>query len=179
MSVETVATVRRRPYPNPRNIPGLPVAIWFAQAGLLGDGTGGHAEIAIDLNPASTIRSGKAWSVEVSIPTIDGTASLVFRMATINLDVLGPGLTNAILKAFTQNTQRASSTLEFPDGAVEVRDLHPRLYLGTQGAAATSARLQGQWANTDTVTYGWYASGYEWEPAALNFGAIKPIDGLL
>ena len=180
MSVSVDLDVRWRPYPNPSADPRMPVAIWYIQGGVVGDATGGSAEINIILNPAGTVRSGQSWSIEVSLPTVAlDSADRPFRCNALNLDVLGPGLTNPIQKAFFQLCSFTNAAVSAPRSGVAVGDIHPRIYLGTQGAATAPAQLQGMFSNTNLLTFGWYASGYVWGPAALKDGHLKPRDSLL
>lgn len=179
MSVEAVATIRRRPYPNPGNDPRLPISIWYTQGAVIGDASGGHMEIVIELNNAAAQRSGRSWSLELSLVQRTDENTFDFRIASNNLDVLGPGLSNPIQKSFVQIVKGVSTSIENPESAIALPGIKVGIYLGSQGGSASAARLQGQAVNVNGATLGWYATGYEWEPAANWIGHLKPIDGLI
>ncbi len=179
MSVTATAQIRRRPYPkaNERDF-SLPDSIWYAQGGVAGDVSGGFAEVLIILNAGGDTRSGRSWSLEISLPTISAFATDVrFRCNSLNMDNIGPGLNNPIQKGFIQRMPGVALA-GAPEQGVEVDDMHPRIFLGSQGASAIDARLEGRWNNIDSPTFGWYASGYEWGPGALAVGIRRPIDGM-
>jgi len=180
VSVETSITVRYRPWAYNQVDKALPSGVWYAQGAVIGDATGGHAEVEIVLNAASVRRSGFLYSLELSLPTTTQAGDKTFRMNSLNLDVLGPGLTNPIQKAFVQFMDNNGS-VENPNAAAQVRDMHPSLFLGGQGGTATAAALQGQIDNVDTETFGWYATGYVWNPEAMNApgGLRRPFNGVI
>lgn len=178
MSVEAEVTTKSRPYPNPLNDPRLPVEIWYAQGAVIGDASGGHAEVVILLNAAGAIRTGRAWSIETSLVQSTSENTVLARGASNNLDAFGPGLTNPIQKSWSHE-MLGVSLIENPKRAGLSRDAHPALYLGAQSGSATGARIQMQWANLDGITFGFYATGYVWEPAALDLGHLKPVNGLI
>lgn len=179
MSVTNDATIRRRPLPY-RNDPTLPESVWYAQGAVIGDVSGGFAEVNIILNPGGTIRSGRSWSLETCLLTQNNnSATREGRIRTQNLDVIGPSLQNPILKAFIMLCEFVSANIGAPESATNVRDIHPRLYLGTQGSTALAATIETQWSNEDGITMGVYMTGYEWSAQAISVGARRPIDGLL
>jgi len=178
MSVTATAQIRRRPYPkvNERDF-SLPDSIWYAQGGVVGDGSGGFAELLIILNAEGDTRSGRSWSLEESLPTGSTSGITLFRFNSLNMDNIGPGLNNPIQKAMHQE-MRTSGAFVAPGSQALVRDTQPRLFLGSQGASTVDARIQGQWPNVTGVTFGWYASGYEWGPGGLARGIRRPLDGM-
>lgn len=179
MSVFTDEGIRYRPYPNPTGDPRLPVMIWYMQAAVVGDASGGSARVSFLMNRNPAGRSGMSWSIEESWPSVNGAAAdVLWIVNTLNFDVLGPGLTNPIQKTFTQTCVFAGAVGN-PTASVSPGEAHPRLFLGTQGASALSPSIDGKAVNTNGDTFGWYASGYVWSPAALKDGALKPIDSLL
>lgn len=176
MSVEAVAVIRHRPYPNLGD-PSLPESVWYTQGGVAGDVSGGHAEIAIILNAEGETRSGRAWSIEVSLPSIaEEPSSRRFRVVSLNMDNIGPGLTGPIQKSFVQQLLVATDS-ENPNAAAEGNQLHIGIFMGAQMASNLPATLQGQFDNRDGSTYGWYAAGYEWGPQSLNVGYRIPAGG--
>lgn len=181
MSVTVTARTLWRPAPNLTNDPTLPVRIWYAQAAVTGDAGGGFGEVRIILNPGGSSRSGRAWSIETSIPRRSSASSGAENAVvnTENLDVIGPGLNNPIQKSFVQGMVPASTTLQAPEVGQLVSEMHPKLFLGAQGASENDAVVRIQVANPGVSDIlGWYAEGYEWGPGALNWGYRRPVDGL-
>lgn len=178
VSVEAEAVILWRPWLYDQVDRGLPSAVWYAQGAVVGDVSGGHAEVVIVLNAAAATRTGRSWSVEVSLPTTTNAADAQFRVNSLNLDFIGqPG--QPIQKAFTQLLV-ADGNLENPVTACLVRDIRPSFYLGAQGAATAAARLQGQFSNVDGKVFGWYAAGFEWAPGAVNApGGLRRPPGLV
>jgi len=179
--VETEITVKWRGWAYDEVDKGLPSGVWFAQGAIIGDASGGHAEVAILLNAGAAGRSGQLWSIEVSMPTVAAdTQDRVFRMNSINLDAIGPGQGNPIQKAYTQIMDQVSGGIDNPRSAVAAENLFPGVFLGSQSASNSPATLQGQTDNIDTLTFAWYASGYVWSPGAVNApgGLRRPLGGV-
>jgi hypothetical protein len=178
MSVENEGVIARRPFPVTDD-PTLPVSVWYVQAAVVGDGTGGHARITLELNPAGTSRSARSWSLETSMPTINGaTVEQGVMVRTLGLDAFGP-TREPIQKSFTQLCVLVADLTGQPKAAVEGALMHPRLYLGMQARGGIAASLRWEFQNISARTYGIYASGYEWGPEAISRGARRFPWGLL
>lgn len=180
MSVETEAIIKMRPWAYNQVDKGLPNGVWYAQAAVVGDASGGHAEIVIVLNESALVRrSGRSFSIELSLPVGQlTTVDAAFRAVSLNMDILSAG--NPIQKAWTQVADHFASTIEAPRAAVPPNVMYPSFFLGSQAASTADARLQGQFNNVDTIVFGWYASGYTWEPGAQNApgGLRRPFNGV-
>lgn len=179
MSVTVTARTLWRPAVNLRADPSLPERIWYAQGAIVGDAGGGFMEVVIVLNAAGATRSGRSWSIETSIPRLsvvnDGDIAII---NSLNMDVIGPGLNNPIQKGFAHVLRGSSTAVEAPETTVLAESLHPKLFLGAQGASDSDAEVRCQVANATSQILGWYAEGYEWGPGALNVGYRRPLDGL-
>jgi len=175
MSVTVTAVIVHRPYPRPPGAVWLPEAIWYTQAAIAGDVSGGHMEVSLILNASGDTRSGRSWSIEVSCPRVSGGATDdIARFVCNNLDNIGPGLTNPLNKAFAQRLLFADSTVDAPSVAVVAADMHPSLFLGSQGASSNDAEINMQMDNNDGTIFAWYAAGYVWGPEALRWGRMLP-----
>lgn len=142
---------------------------------MAGDASGGHAEVAIILNAEGDTRSGRAWSIEISLPTIaEGSANTSFRGNSLNMDNIGPGLTGPIQKAWRQLLVFIPD-VENPTVASTAADILIGIFLGGQMASTLPATIQGQFDNVDGDTFGWYAAGYVWGPRSLNAGYRIPV----
>lgn len=179
MSVTTDIEIRRRPLINRSGDPSLPETVWYTQGGVAGDVSGGFAEINIILNPAGDTRSGRAWSIMLSLPTLALAAEVIGIFNSLNMDNIGPGLNNPIQKAFAQPTRGASDTLESPESAIAVENLHPNVFLGAQMASTQPATIRIQFPNANGQTFGWHCAGYEWGPLSLNAGYSLPLGGFI
>jgi len=177
MSVSATATMRRRPYPNPQGDPRLPVAIWYMQGAVAGDASGGTRTVQIVLNAAGATRTGRSWSIETCEIEDSHNADQDAIIFSQNTDVIGPGLTNPIQQSFSQIIR--SDGFGSPACATQADHLHPRIYIGAQGASANPAAVSAVLINRDGETMGVYMSGYEWGPEVINLGALKPADGLI
>lgn len=178
MSVAVTISTVQRAYPNPGSDPRLPMAIWYAGGGLIGDASGGVRTITIALNSAGSTRSGRSWSCETCYIRDTHSADQDATCHTQNLDSLGPGLTNPLEKGWGQ-ILNSDGFATSPEGMTLARDLHPHLYLGAQSANTGDAGILIRLINRDAETMGVFLSGYIWGPQVINLGALKPVDGLL
>lgn len=177
MSVTATATIRHRPFPN-QGDPTLPESVWYAQGAVVEDASGGFAEVVIVLNAAGN-KSGRAWSIELSIPRRSVTSPATAIVNSENLDAIGVGLADPIQKSFATALIGSSNNPEAPETTVEVRDLHPHIFLGAQLATTANAQIRIQIPNGDSNIFGWFAAGYEWAPGALNRGYQFPLGGFI
>lgn len=176
MSVEGKATILHRPT---GLAPPYPQSIWYSQGAVIGDVSGGHAEVEITLNPAGVGRTGRAWSLEtVLVQQAESGADAIGILLATNMDVVGPGLTNPIQKSWAVRIVGGGVNIENPDSAIDLRDAHPQIFLGSQGGTVVPAALRLQVPNVLNETTGFYATGYEWSPEGLNTGFWRPAEGM-
>lgn len=175
MSVTADIEIRYRLVPY-RSID-LPDAVWYAQGAVIGDATGGHMELNILLN-ATGQRTGRSWSLEDFLPTVNVSLGSEGVCSVRNMDQYGPGQANPVTKSF-RFTIGGNTALSAPEAAIQVRDIHPRFFLGNQAASSTPAQLRLRLPNIDANTFGVYASGYVWPSSASLIGARRPVDGML
>lgn len=179
MSVTADALVVWRPWAYNRFDPGLPSGIWFSQAAVAGDASGGFAEIVIELQAISSSVSGRLYSIEKSQPSINGaSADQFFRGVSFGMDPLaslGP-----IQKVWIQEINDVGVAGN-PNAASIARDIDVDIFLGAQILATSQARLNGQFNNANGDTFAWFATGYIWDPGAVNapLGLRKPLGGVL
>lgn len=177
MSVTNDLEIRRRSVYNPLRIPTLPESIWYSNGAIIGDATGGHAELNVILNPGSR-RSGRAWSLEQCFPTLNVSATERAIVRAENMDLFGPGLTNPVTKTFSIDMQ-GQPDAEVPESAGLMRDCQPHLFMGSQATTASPATVRLQTQNIDLNTFGVYCTGYEWGPEAVALGPQLPPGSLL
>lgn len=181
MSVASVLRVESRAF-NGFAAPGLPTGTWFGQHFVVGDASGGFANVQLLFQIASAPLSARLYSLEQFCLQIGGAAitASVGAIRTLAMDMRVAGSTG---------TQFAERIWAFPlledgngDGlGTPPADSRPGWYLGAPIGGGFASGIVGNVPNPGvgfsvTLT----AQGYFWEPAARNAdgGPIKPTNGL-
>lgn len=155
--------------------PGLPVGMWFSQGAVLGDASGGQANLQMEFRDAAN-RSARFFSLEqIEVHHTTSSGRSCAMIATNWEQVSEFGLINRQWKiAITSNSNGVAAldntvTLPLP------------IFLGiTTPVSELPSILTINCANTDGETFFSTVQGYIWEPRSVlaEGGLRRPADSL-
>jgi len=165
-----------RPYSGYRD-PGLPIASWIAQAGSVGDASGGVViqDFFVQLDGAPHI--SELYNLEqISVDTSSGTVRDVV-IETRQMDILAPNR-----RASPQKWKLVSSGVLGNTNITATQLLNSMLplWLGSPNRDEGDAGLRLTWTNIDLLLYAATLQGYIWGPRSVlaEGGPRRPVGGL-
>jgi len=161
MGVSVEGPIFIRPYRGFED-PALPVAHWMAAEFVMGDASGGSADITINFKPGGQPLSGRLFNLEEITVTLDQPTTGAVNLQTINMDrfnlLIGPTTWD---QAFSFQPGLFEST--------QPPDLKSGLpvFLGAAVSPATAAALQVSASNVSLRILRVRAMGYIWEARSI------------
>lgn len=176
MSVLTLVPMGLRPWSGFAR-PQFPVAVWNAEASILGDASGGSRTVAVEFKAANAPGVPRLFNLE----QIDAFDNLT---ATSTVDVLYAGWDHATgdfdlgLGAFGRGAAMQVSPIA--GASLVLSDIHLPILLGIPTAAANQVNLQFRMANSDGDTLRVRFQGYVWDARSFQVegGPQRPATGL-
>jgi len=156
--------------------PGLPVAAWIAEAGAVGDASGGIINMDFLFQRDGDAQISELFNLEQMAMDTSSATSRPFSLETVNMDSLAPN------RPATDQVWRGStfdiSGLSISAGPINNK-LNLPLWLGSPNRNEGDSGLRFQWANVDLLLYFINVQGYMWGPRSVlaEGGPRRPVGG--
>ena len=176
MSVGFSVRVDVRPYTG-YDDPGLPIAAWISQAGVVGNASGGTLNIdflfQLDAQPLTT----ELYNLEQVSADTSAEAERQFSLETLNMDQLALNREGSPQKWRSRVLAATGSGIAATelDGATILP-----LWLGAPNRAEGDSGIRMFWQNADLLLYAVTLQGYIWGPRSVMAagGPRRPVGGL-
>lgn len=176
MSVTQSSVMAIRPFRGYADT-GLPAGFWVFENVVVGDGSGGVAEVAVQFQAGGRSAPSLYWSLEqINVHSTDNATTRQVQMLVSNMDPippLGPAINLARAWALTLAITPVTSALVDRDNPAPV-------FLGAPRDNALESSLRIADTNTLGAVLTLHAQGYFWSPGGINSegGIRRPADGL-
>jgi len=166
-----------RPYSGYDN-PSLPIAAWIAQAGIVGDASGGDLFINFEFRGADDNQVSELFNLEqMAIDTSSGAAAEDLLMDTRNMDSLAQNR-----PVSDQRWAISLANIISGEGVAlpMTRSNILPIWLGAPNGVEGESGLRFQFDNVDLQLYQIVIQGYIWGPRSVlaQGGPQRPVGGL-
>jgi len=155
--------------------PRLPSGIWKSLGAVLGDASGGNADVFARFNSAGVERLDRMYSLEeVHIHSTSSTGHLGLLQAR-NFGSVKTGVRQFSVRVLTQTTEAGT-----PGTSPEDAETAAKTFLGQQVFRTTPLEVVYILDNEDGITTTVWLGGYVWGPrsaSAKNGGPLRPNPG--
>lgn len=156
--------------------PGLPSGVWWGESSILGDASGGFANVQLLLQLAGDPLSARMFTVEQIMARINAATATQVRIATTNMGNL---VTNRPMTVRAWVEPMISDGISNSATGLSV-PLRP-IWLGAATTRGVEGSIRGEIPNPGVgVTLIVWMSGFMWEPGALNSpgGVRRPLENI-
>jgi len=159
--------------------PSLPIALYIAEGGLVGDVSAGDVFMDFIFKFADEAHSGQLYNLEQLASDSDHTVSQEALMSTINMDRLAP-TRDASAQRWRLQLVDVNGLLNPVNALGSVSGGLLPLWLGAPSPTEGKSALRMQFPNEDGVAYFAQIQGYIWGPRSVLApgGPQRPVSAL-
>ncbi len=156
--------------------PGLPAGVWWGDAAIEGDASAGFASVQLLFQLSTVPFSARMFTLEAMGVTINAAVATVCRINTTNMGILVVGRPMTARPWIHAMLSDGITNSALPTG-LPTRPV----WLGPPSDRTLTSDLRADVPNPGAgVTLRFFASGFMWEPGALNApgGVRRPLENI-
>jgi len=158
--------------------PSLPIATWIAQAGAVGDASGGVLNMTFPFQRDDDAQISELFNLETIAADTSTSVGREAILESFNMDTLAPNRP-ASNKFWRFRLNDASGISGFAAMDMDVANTLP-FWLGSPNRVEGDSGLRVRFANIDLLLYAVDLQGYIWGPRSVlaDGGPRRPVGGL-